>query len=619
MHRFFSARRWSMMTLSLGLILGGGAAFSQEVIQPAQAPKTDRTGGVLVPVGTTVRLQMRVKQPITKVESDRPAVVQVIADSTDPTRVILLGRSIGTAKITLISGNTEETYEIIVQADIEALRTLIRSKFPTANIEITPFGQNRIVLTGNVAHSADIDPILQIANAAFAGIGAGAGGGSVINAMTVGGVSQVQLDVTIASVSRTKARNRGFSWVVQGSTFSTGSILGGLVNVSAVASNGTGVGVYTSPVNTIAGTSSTASNLPFGIVPANFQGMLQALKTENVAKFLAETKLVAQSGKQGSLLVGGQQPVIGPASGITGPGVDYRPVGTELVYTPIVYGNGKIFLELAPRVRSVNGPGGSALTTSFGTSPFLSENSITTSVVLEPGQTFAIGGLLQTSVTANNVKVPLLGDIPFFGALWSVAADEKDEQELVILVTPHLVDAMDCSQLPNRLPGQETRLPDDYEFFLEAMMELPRGQRNVFDGKRYRAAYKNDPTAATYPCGNNCGTGTAGCATGACVTPACTTCAPGTVAAKPIVSQTAPATNANTITVTAVPTSVGKATVGTSTMTIPAPVPANLPNVGGSGYEIDRSQPQIQDPSSVPLSAIPPGGRPALPPLPVPR
>ena len=98
---------------------------------------------------------------------------------------------------------------------------------------------------------------------------------------------------------------------------------------------------------------------------------------------------------------------------------------------------------------------------------------------MEDGQTFVIGGLIQRSINSSTSKVPVLGDVPFLGAAFSSKSFTETESELVILVTPHLVDAMACDQAPKILPGQETRSPDDFELFLEGILEAPRGPRVV--------------------------------------------------------------------------------------------------------------------------------------------
>jgi pilus assembly protein CpaC len=155
------------------------------------------------------------------------------------------------------------------------------------------------------------------------------------------------------------------------------------------------------------------------------------------------------------------------------------------------------------------------------------EQRVRTSIMMEPGQTFAIGGLIQTSTSAATNKTPFLGDLPFIGPAFSTITHQDSETELVILVTPYLVDPMDCRQAPCKLPGMETRSPDDFELFLELILEAPRGQREVFPDKKYKAAYLNDPSAARFPCGGSAcgagGCGTGGCATGGCATGSCGT------------------------------------------------------------------------------------------------
>src|SRR5262249_40910763 len=132
-----------------------------------------------------------------------------------------------------------------------------------------------------------------------------------------------------------------------------------------------------------------------------------------------------------------------------------------------------------------------------------------TSVELEDGQTLVIGGLIQKVVRGSTQKVPILCDLPFLGAGLRSKALEEQGTELVVMVTPHLVDAMDCAQAPKLLPGQETRTPDDFELFLEGILEAPRGSREVCPDGRYVPAYKHSPSAATFPCagGNGCGGG----------------------------------------------------------------------------------------------------------------
>jgi pilus assembly protein CpaC len=473
----------------------------------AQAQPVDRGGTVIVPVGGAVRLQMKSKKLIKQVFNEKPNVVLVEADAANPAFVILRGQQQGTSRLELTDAdNGRETYEVVVQTDIDLLRNILKRSVPTANVDVIPFGAG-VVLTGSVARIDDVDTILRIAATVL-------GSANVVNALTVGGVQQVQLDVCIARVDRTRTRQRGFNIIVNGTTVSAGSVLGGLTSStggsSAATAAATGVGIIPSAASA---TPNSSANLVFGIVPAQIQMLLQALKTEGLAKLLAEPKLVTQSGRPAYFNSGGQQATLSASSGINGPGVTYRTVGTSLEFLPIVYGNGKIYLEVHPTFTGVNQ--GLGITTSFGSVPGFDTQEVRTSIVLEAGQTFAIGGLIQTQVQASSSRVPILGELPFLSPFFSVMSYQETEQELVVLVTPHLVDAMDCNQVPKRLPGLESRGPDDFEIYLEGMLELPRGQRNVFEGWHYKAPWKNDPTAAAFPCGAN-GPYGAACGEGNC-------------------------------------------------------------------------------------------------------
>jgi len=508
MHPMKFARTWAATgLLAVGLALVGGNADAQE---PKSAPMAtaDRTGAITVTIGGQLRFQMKSKKRIKEAFNENDRVVQVLADATDPSTLILVGRSAGSSRleVTDVDG-AKESYLIIVQRDLEMLKNLIRKTIPTALVEITPIGDSgtNIIVSGYVSREEDRDTIKAVA--------ASLGLTVVVNTASVGGggnVPHVQLDLTVAKVDRTRARSRGANFIVNGNTISAGSLLGGLTSVTpgtAGASAVTALGLGTAPQAALVAPGQTA-NIIAGYAPWNLQVLLAALKVEGLAKLVAAPTIVARSGEEADFLVGGQVPVISASAGITGPGVTYRDVGTQLRFLPIVYGNGKIHLTVSPSVRLVNTA--QSLTTTFGTSPAFEEQRMTTSVIVEPGQTIAIGGLIQTQQQATVSKIPHLGDIPYLGYLFSYATQTEEEIELVILLTPRLVDPADCSQMPKALPGSETRKPDDFEFYLETVLEAPRGQRPIWTGTEYTPAWKSAPSSSIYPCPGGCaGTGPA--------------------------------------------------------------------------------------------------------------
>jgi pilus assembly protein CpaC len=425
---------------------------------------------------------------------ENPAIVKVNPSAT-AREIQFTGLVPGTTRVVVTDkdGTERMDFEVVVQADVEYLKYILRRTVPTATVDPIPSANNTFILTGTVAKSEDIPILLSTAQSV---VGAG-----IVNALRVSGVMQVQLDVIIASVARSELRQMGFSFIDMGQQHFITSVL-------------TTPNVATS-TNSIAPTAvssllQSAPNLSFGFVnnQQGFLGFLEALRTEGLAKFLAKPVLTTISGRPASFLSGGRLAVPEP-SGLGTNAVRFEDFGTQVNFLPIVLGNGKIHLEVEPIVNVIDQANG---TTIQGTAvPGFDTQRLHTTVELEPGQTFALGGLIQHTVNATVQRVPVVGDIPFLNFFFSTKTFTENENELLILVTPHLVDAMACDQLPHYLPGQETRSPDDFELFLEGLLEAPRGQREVCPGGHYMAAYLNGPTATTFPCSGRNGCGGPGC------------------------------------------------------------------------------------------------------------
>ena len=460
-----------------------------------------------MPRGGTVSLQMSSRKPITGAETDVQGIVSVALDKTDLTRALVRGDSPGLARLTLIDKDGgREMFELLVQTDVEYLKYVLRRAVPTANIEPVPSANNAFVLTGTVAQPADVAIVLATAQSII--------GNNIINAMRVGGVQQVQLDVIIALVDRSRARNIGYSFIEnRNQYFLSSTIAGG----GSITSN-----LMTSPTTVSAALTGTP-NIISGILTSSngFTSYLNALKTEAVAKTLAEPKIVTLDGRPAMFVSGGEQAVPTLASGSAGggavSGVNFVPFGTTVRFLPIIKGNGMIYLEVEPQVTfpSGNAAIASPVSGTNGSVAGRTTQRVQTSVLIEDGQTFAIGGLIQKTSSITTTKIPILGDLPVLGVAFRTTNDTEDDQELLILVTPHLVDPLSCKQLPKYLPGQETRRPDDFELFLEGILEAPRGPREVWQNHHYVPAFRNSATMVQYPCGpNGCGSG--GACGGAC-------------------------------------------------------------------------------------------------------
>ena len=565
---------------ALTLMAGLGGPLAAQPATPGNQPmsgvtvKVDpRTKALIVPLGGTVKWEPDLAGALPReVTVQNESMLLVRNDPTNPKAYVMTGTAPGLTKVTVLSStNTRYVFDVVVEPDFEQLRNIIKRTLPTASVDIVPGVGTSVILTGFVNKPEDAALVERIAVAAVQSQqtgapgqppAAGAGSTQVINAIQIGGNQHVQIDLVVASVNRSEIRERAMDFSVAGTQASFSSIIGGLISQGGV---------------------SDSANLQVGIVPSNFFLALRALRTEGLAKFLAEPKLVTQSGRAASIHAGGQQAIISPQSGITGPGAELRDVGTSVDVLPIVMGNGKIYLEVFPRVDSVNA--GRGIQTSSGFTPGFDSQTARSTVMLESGQTFAIGGLIETSTQATSSKVPLLGDIPFFGAAFSRIKHEERETELVILVTPRLVEPMDCNQVPRRVPGRETRSPDDYELFLETLLEAPRGQRKVWNGFKYNAAHNCDN--AGYPCvgdvcvgpggGKHHGRG-ANCTTG-CATTGTLHSASSTPVALPPIGGTAmtPAELAPSVPVSAqpvIPPVVELPATGTVPQEIPIPRPA---------------------------------------------
>jgi pilus assembly protein CpaC len=443
-------------------------------------------------------MQMSTKERIVTVQNQKDTVARVSPVIGDPTSVLITGLEPGITRVlfTGASGRVE-VIDVVVQIDVEYLRVLLKRAAPTAFVEPIPAANNTIILTGTVAHAEDIQTILATAQSVVLGPD------RVINALRVGGVQQVQLCVVVARVARSRLRSMGFGFFENGIKHKFDSTLG-----SSFAANAVGSPIFPVESNSL---SSAGANLIFGFLSNDqeFFGFLQALKSENLAKILAEPRLMALSGRQASFLDGGEQAVPIPA-GLGQVGVQFEEFGTRLNILPIVLGNGKIHLEVEPEVSNLDAAAG--VSVAGATVPGRVTQRVHTTVEMEDGQTLMIGGLIQRTIVAGTTKVPVIGEIPFLGAAFSSKTFNEEEHELVVLVTPHLVDPMACDQLPKHLPGQETRNPDDFELFLEGILEAPRGSRDVFpDGHHYLPAYRNGPTADQYPCaGGQCAGGACG-------------------------------------------------------------------------------------------------------------
>jgi len=335
--------------LSALLTVAGAMARAQQPIQPpAPSDAGGRPTTIIVPIGGTRILELKTKQPIVTAENLNEKVLEVRTIRDRPEAVLLLGKDAGTTRLTLKGlDQTTETFEVIIQLDVEYLRSILQRAVPTANLKLIPIHSNTVIISGTVNHAEDIPVILSTATAVLGG-GAGAPGGvsdRVINQITLGGVQQVQLDAVIAFVNRSLARTMGVDFFSNGSHHTFAQTISQFLVPGTLPINFTQNGL----------TTAGSPNLTLGLMnnEETFGLAMKALKTEGLTKILSQPSVTTLSGRSANLLSGGQQAI--PQSGGLGTTtVSFVDFGTTLNILPIVMGNGKIHLEIDPEVSELD-------------------------------------------------------------------------------------------------------------------------------------------------------------------------------------------------------------------------------------------------------------------------
>jgi len=316
----------------------------------------------------------------------------------------------------------------------------------------------------------------------------------VINLIRVPTSQQVLLKVRVAELNRTAFRQIGADFLAEVPQFST--LFG-----SQIAGNGfTGTvgntafpfrtGLNTAAIPALNGARAVpamvgigggaARNLALGsqatlfgtFSGGRFNTVINALRRNNILKILAEPNLIALNGFQANFLAGGEFPVptfSGVGSGSTSGGgtssTQFKNFGVQLAFLPLIQDDDTIRLTVDPEVSSIDYSVATTLVPGGSPVPGLSVRKSHTTVELKQGETLAIAGLMQLTLNGQSQKIPLLGDLPYIGTFFSNTTGQRIEKELVVLVTPYIIEPMAPEQVPAG-PGDEVREPNDLEFFL---------------------------------------------------------------------------------------------------------------------------------------------------------
>jgi pilus assembly protein CpaC len=396
------------------------------------------------------------------VESDTPFAELSIANpgiadiSTLSDRSIyVLGKAPGRTTLTILGPNGDliANVDVHVAPDVAEFRERLRQILPSEPIEVRT-ANDGIVMSGTVSSISRLDAALQLAERYAPG--------RISNLMTVGGTQQVMLRVRFSEVARGAARNLSAG---VGFTGTDGSLRLGTTTPSTE-----GQGLLTGSI---------------GVGGIQFQVMLEALESQGLSRTLSEPSLTALSGQEASFLAGGELPVpvVGGEGAVT---IDYRPFGVELRFTPRVLDGGVINLMLNASVSSLDNA--NAATTASGVSvPAFRRRQASTTVELRDGESFVVAGLLQDDFQGGSRRVPWLGDIPVLGALFRSSDFQRNQSELVIFVTAHLVTPTRGEAL--MMPTDRVRLPTERELFLEGRLQGRTGGAAEVSRQDFRGSY----------------------------------------------------------------------------------------------------------------------------------
>jgi len=378
-------------------------------------------------------------------------------------QIYLTGIEVGTTTLTLWGqdGQVANVFQVQVSPDVTRLKEQLHTILPNEPGLQVMNSHEHISLTGNVSNMESLTKALTLAEPYAPN--------KVINLVQVGGVQQVMMEVKVAEMQRGLMKRLGVNFKRAQKNHRDFSI--GLINKLSTIDAYDPFPVQQSSQTTtleFPDVRTLASNLVlgFGIGQDLWTLFLDLLKEHSLSKTLAEPTLIAESGQAAEFLVGGEYPVPIPQQ-LGQVTIKYKEFGVGLKFTPTVLSEGRISVIVNPEVSELDFANGVQLNGFIV--PALTTRRVKTVVELGDGQSFAIAGLLQDNIKETVSKYPFLGDIPVLGALFRSTSFQKNETELIVIVTPHLVKPLDMVQ--QTLPTDHYLEPNDFELMLMGYVE----------------------------------------------------------------------------------------------------------------------------------------------------
>ncbi len=412
-----------------------------------------------------------------------PQIADIHVHGPHRISVIGIGRGQTTLRIMDKNGNVIKSVPISVTYDLPAIRKAMREFLPYENVGVELIG-TKLTLTGQVSSATAVDRALEIASQFVDkdDTAAGAAGGNadprraaLVNLLQVTSGQQVMLRVRVGEIRRTALKRLGIN--LQGFTNNGNfGLNGGTSNglLPFTQNSGADFGTFDfNPANTF--------GILGGVLNKGDMGLgvsVEALETDGLLKVLAEPNLVALSGEKAEFLAGGELPI--PLS--TGSGdarnvsIEYKPFGVSVSFVPYVLSENRIRLSVFPEVSELSNE--NAIEINGFTVPSISTRRAKTTVELAPGESFMIAGLIRDGMDTSIRQLPGINELPILGALFRSTAFQKNETELVIAVTPYLVDPLKSSDV--RLPTDDFRPASNMEmFFYGALGSISHGERTT--------------------------------------------------------------------------------------------------------------------------------------------
>ena len=428
----------------------------------AQTPAVDNHSAVVMQVPLNKSQTLRLDRPFAKAIIGNEKIADVMPTSVSS--IYVQGKAIGSTNLTILDhrGALVAVVDVVVGPDAEGLKRQLASLLPSEHIGVT-VSNDALVLDGHVSSAAAAERAATVAETYAPK--------KVANLMTVEEPQQVLLEVRFAEMSRGTVKQLGIS------NFSFFNPASGLLPSGTLPALGSPPPTVTqlSPLNPTNGsvavpTINTTANpyaIKVGLLGTGISFEIDALEQQGLIHTLAQPNLVALSGESASFLAGGEFPVPTGVDAFGRLSIEFKQFGVSLAFVPTVLGDGLINLSVAPEVSSLDQTAGIQI---GGYSiPGLKVRRAKTSLELRDGEAFAMAGLIQSDFNDTVKAIPLLGKIPIIGALFRSTYFNRNETELVIIVTPHLVKPVRPSQIA--LPTDRILQPSDTDILLNGRAE----------------------------------------------------------------------------------------------------------------------------------------------------